>query len=141
MTGKRRNNLESRIWERVQRSPDSVFVRADFADLERETGYDQVGRALRNLLCKGVLLKAGYGVYIQAKQSRFSGKLVPVVDIDEMTRQAMRKISVQTEPTLMEQRYNANESTQIPTGRMIRVKGRVSRQLDYNGVPIRYEYA
>jgi hypothetical protein len=141
MPGKRRNSLENRIQERIQRSPDSVFVRTDFADLEKETGYDQVGRALRCLLRKGVLLKAGYGVYVQAQQSRFSGKLVPMVDIEEMTRQAMRKLGVQTEPTLMEQRYNTNTSTQLPTGRVIRVKGRVSRQLEYNGVPIRYEYA
>lgn len=141
MPGKRRNSLEIRIRERIQRSPDSVFVRTDFADLEAETGYDQVGRALRSLLRKGELLKAGYGVYVQAKQSRFSGKLVPAVNIEEMTRQTMRKLGVETELTLMEQRYNANESTQIPTGRVVRVKGRVSRQLEYNGVPIRYEYA
>lgn len=34
MPDKRRNNLKVRIRERIQHSPDRVFIWADFADLE-----------------------------------------------------------------------------------------------------------
>ena len=41
--------LENKILERISRKKGTVFVRADFKDL---AGYDQVGRALRNLVRK-----------------------------------------------------------------------------------------
>jgi hypothetical protein len=41
-----------------------VFLCAVFKDMG---GYDQVGRALRKLLRKDRLLKAGYGIYTRAR--------------------------------------------------------------------------
>ena len=41
----------------------------------------------------------------------------------------------------MEQAYNAGKTTQVPTGRVIGVRGRVRRQISYNGFPLSYERA
>jgi len=141
MPGRRRNSLENRIRERIQRSPDAVFVRADFADLERETSYDQVGRALRKLTAAGALIKAGYGLYVRSAISPFSGKVVPDIGLGAFKKLVAQKLQLETEPTLAEQRYNADLSTQVPTGRVLRVKGRIQRRLVYNGTLLTYEYA
>ncbi len=50
---------KARIQSRLKRSKCYVFTRDDFKDL---AGYDQVGRALRELVKEGPLLKVGYGV-------------------------------------------------------------------------------
>src|SRR5665213_1145111 len=46
-------NVEKQIARRIARKRGDVFLRADFSDIG---GYDQVGRALRDLVRKGCLL-------------------------------------------------------------------------------------
>lgn len=141
MPGKRRNSLETRIRARIERSVDAVLVRADFADLAAETGYDQVGRALRKLLREGLLLRAGYGVYVRARKSPFSGRIVPDVGMYEMAEQVMRKLGVAIEPTILERDYNQGETAQVSNGRVIRIKRRLSRTIRYGDVRFSYERA
>jgi len=141
MPGKRSNSLETKLRTQIRRSRSGVFVRADFSTLEAEYDYDQVGRALRKLIKAGELLKAGYGLYLKAKVSPFSGKAVPAVGMRQMINQAFRKLGVKVEPTEAERLYNQGQSTQVPTGRVIRVNGRVHRKIQYNDVTIAYEFA
>ena len=63
------------IRERIQSASEATFVIADFGDL---SDRDQILRALRGLIQEEVLIRVGYGVYVRAKRSRFSGKLLPV---------------------------------------------------------------
>ena len=141
MPGKRSDSLENKLRMKIRKSRSAVFVRADFLVLEAEYDYDQIGRALRKLLKAGEILKAGYGLYVKAKVSPFSGKAVPALGIREMTRQAFRKLGVKVEPTEAESLYNQGQSTQVPTGRVIRVNGRIHRKIQYNDVTIAYEFA
>lgn len=50
------DSLEERLERRIARKRGDVFLRADFGDMG---GYDQVGRALRQLVLKGQLMKIG----------------------------------------------------------------------------------
>ena len=125
-----KGTLESRITYRVKRNADSVFLRKDFADIG---GYDQVGRILRQLVNKGLLIDLGYGVYARTKRSSVTGKLVPEKPLPELAKEAMKKQGVKTAPTEAEKAYNEGRSTQVPTGRVIGVNRRVSRKLGYDG--------
>ena len=51
-------NLETSVVNRIERKRGDVFLRSDFKDLG---GYDQVGRVLRALVRKGLLLKVSHG--------------------------------------------------------------------------------
>ena len=133
----RPDKLEHRMEKRIARKRGDVFLREDFSDLG---GYDQVGRALRRLVLKGQLMKVGYGIYTRAAKSPFSGKPVPPKGLDTLT-EALRRLGVETAPTRLEQAYNAGTSTQVPTGRVVAVRGRVSRQIGYDGVFLKYERA
>ena len=104
-------------------------------------GYDQVGRALRQLIRKGRLLKAGYGIYTRARPSSIDGQPTPTKGLRELAAEALGRLGVETVPTRMEQDYNAGKTTQVPTGRVIGVRGRVRRTITYNGVPLSYERA
>ena len=112
-----------------------MIMRKDFDDL---AGYDQVGRVLRRLVKEQVLIKIGYGLYAKTKISSVSGKTIPVKPLPVLAREARGLLGIET-PSEQERRdYNNNLSTQIPTGRMIRVKGRISRKIGYSGTYVKF---
>jgi hypothetical protein len=131
-------SLEERLEKRIARKRGDVFLRADFGDMG---GYDQVGRALRQLIRKGRLLKAGYGIYARARPSSIDGQPTPTKGLRELAAEALGRLGIETAPTRMEQDYNTGKTTQVPTGRVIGVRGRVRRTITYNGVPLSYERA
>ena len=134
----RYGSLEYKIIARMARKKCSIFVREDFKDL---SDYDQVGRALRNIAKNGRLVRVGYGVYAKAKKSPITGELVPVVPLPELAKEALARLGIQTAPSRMEKDYNAGKTTQVPTGRVIAVKGRISRKIGYGGAYVSYEPA
>ena len=121
---------------RIVRKKCTVFVREDFKDL---SDYDQVGRALRNIAKDGRLIRLGYGVYAKAKKSSINGELVPVAPLPILAKEAMARLGIKTAPSRLEMDYNAGKTTQVPTGRLIAIRGRVNRKLGYGGVYVSYE--
>lgn len=130
--------LDQRISKRIARSKADIFVRGDFKDLG---GYDQVGRSLRKLTDKGELIRVGYGLYARATKSPLTGKTVPVKSLPNVAREALARLRIPTQPSRMERAYNEGRITQVPTGRVIAVKGRVSRKIGYEGTYVVYERA
>lgn len=132
------NSLKSKIKYRISRNAGAVFVPADFSDL---SDRDQVGRVLRELVGDEVLIKFGRGLYAKARRSSFSNKLVPVKPLPELAREALtQKLGVEVVSSQEQTSYNSGQSTQVPTGRLIAVKGRVSRKMSYGGQSIKYHY-
>lgn len=129
--------LESKVQKRITRKKGDVFLRADFEDLG---GYDQVGRVLRDLVRRGQLLKLGYGVYARAIKSPLSGKPMPPKGLATVA-EAVERLGVKTAPTRLERDYNAGKTTQVPTGRVIGIQGRLRRKLGYNGIALSFERA
>ncbi len=130
------NSLLERLEKRIARKRGDVFLRADFDDLG---GYDQVGRALRQLVDNGQLLKVGYGIYTRAKPSLLDGTPVPTKGLRELAAEALGRLGVETAPTRWDEANASGKSTQVPTGRVIGVRGRVRRKISYNGFPLKYE--
>ena len=132
-----RETLESRLEQRIARKRSDVFLRSDFDDLG---GYDQVGRALRQLVREGKLLKISQGVYARAVPSPFGDKPVPPKGIDTL-KEALGRLGIETAPTRLEQDYNAGKTTQVPAGRRVAVSKRVRRKIGYNGISLSFERA
>ena len=130
--------LAYKIAARIRRKNSLVFVREDFADL---SGYDQVGRILRELARKGELIKIGYGLYAKAKKSPLTGQVVPVAPLPTLAKEALERLGVETAPSRLEQEFNAGRTTQVPTGRLIAVKGRIRRKIGYGGAYVNFEPA
>lgn len=132
------NSLKAKIKYRISRSAGAVFVPADFADL---SDRDQVGRALRELVRDEVLIRFGRGLYAKARRSSLTNKLVPVKPLPDLAREALtRKLGVEVVSSQEQASYNSGRSTQVPTGRVIAVRGRVSREMAYDGKSIKYQY-
>jgi len=135
---KRIKPLEKRIAKRIGRMKADVFVRDNFKDLG---GYDQVRRALRRLAEKGQLVKIGYGLYARAMVSPLSGKAIPKKPLPTLAAEALDRLDVETAPSSFDQAYNADATTQVPTGRVIVVRSRISRKIGYDGKYIIFERA
>ena len=56
-------------------------------------------------------------------------------------KEALTRLGVEVVPTRLEEAYNAGTSTQVPTGRVVGVRGRVRRQIGYDGVFLGFERA
>lgn len=53
-----------------------------------------------------------------------------------VSRQALDKLGVAWKPTEAEVAYNEGRSTQVPVNAVVRITGRFSRKLSYNGKPL-----
>ena len=133
-----RRTLSSRIAARIQRKNSCVFLREDFEDLG---GYDQVGRILRGFARDGKLIRIGYGLYAKARKSALTGQVVPIAPLPALAKEALERLGIETAPSRLEKDYQAGRTTQVPTGRLIAVKGRVSRKIGYGGVYVNFEPA
>jgi hypothetical protein len=132
----KRRVLKDKILLRISLKKDIVFIRDDFENLG---GYDQVGRALKELIRGKKLIRIGYGLYAKAKISPITGELVPEAPLTLLARHALAKLHVKTTLDSSTKLYNTGKSTQVPTGRIIGVKGRIIRKIGYNGIYVNYE--
>ena len=130
-------NLEERILQLINDSNREVFIRKDFADL---AGYDRVGRVLSRLILKGKLIRIGYGLYAKAMIAPISKRSIPRIGISLLATEALERLyNIQTFPSSFEQSYNSQETTQVPTGRVIGVKEPIRRKIGYDGKYITFE--
>lgn len=132
----RARTLEQKIALRISKSKREVFLRKDFEDLG---GYNQVGRCLKKLVEKKKLIRIGYGLYAKATTGPLTKAVIPRRGIDTITREALKRLGVTTAPSSCEKRYNNGQTTQVPTGRVVGVKERISRKIGYNGNYVTFE--
>ena len=102
------------ICQKIKRSRRYVFERKDFDGV---ASYDQIGRALRQLVNQGELLKIGYGLYTKAKLNSLTGKPMPTNPggSDALMREILKMKGVDFEMDRLSLQSLSGESTQIPS--------------------------
>lgn len=130
-------NTKEKIENRIATSPDSVFLKSDFADV---TGSAAVGRALAALIRDGVIVRVGLGVYCKARISSLTGKPIPCVSMVEIGDAILRKLGIQA--TLAESAldYLDGRSTQVPARERLCIgAAKFSRQIGFGKRVLRVE--
>jgi hypothetical protein len=130
--------LKQKIALRIKRSTKEVFLRSDFADLG---GYDQVGRALKQILDAGQLVRIGKGLYTRARPSAVTGKPTIAVPggFKAASRAALTRLGYKWEPSTAEQRYNKDDTTQISAAAGVVVQGRLNRKIGFGNQSLQYQ--
>ena len=131
------NGLWASITDRIESIQSPVLLRKDFSDLG---SYDWVGRNLNKLIQKDKLVRIGYGLYAKAKRSALTGEIVPIVPLPTLGKEALKRLGFETFPTEAEVKYEEGSSTQVPTGRSIGVRDRISRKIGFGDAYISFEY-
>jgi hypothetical protein len=105
--------INRKVQTRVKRSKGSVFLRSDFKDI---ADYDQVGRALRELVQEVLLIKIGYGLYARARINRITGNVMAdnPSGSDGVVIEAMEKLGVEYQLDDLSRMNLSGDSTQIP---------------------------
>lgn len=129
--------LEDKIIRQIESSDNNVLVRKDFENI---ASYDQTGRILKKLVEKGKIVRIGHGLYAKAALSPLSKRIVPTKALRELATEALSKLQVEVVPSSYDQAYSQGRTTQVPTGRVIGVKGRISRKIGYDGKYVKFEY-
>ena len=129
----KQDKLPYKVRLRINKSKANVFIPDDFADL---SDYDQVLRALRRMVAEGRLVKIGQGIY--AKTAENTTK--PIKFIGDLAREAMQKLGIKTANSSYVNAYNANVSTQVPSGRVFAVNRRVRRNIGFGGYSVKFEF-
>ncbi len=136
MSKKRLKTLDKRILYRINRGKNDIFIRKDFEDL---SDYVQVGRILRKFVDTGKLARIGYGLYAKTTISPLSGKIVPRKSLNALAKEALTRLNIDVRPSSYDQAYNEGRSTQVPTGKVIGIRGRISRKIGYEGKRVVFE--
>jgi hypothetical protein len=121
--------INRKVQTRVKRSKGSVFLRSDFKDI---ADYDQVGRALRELVQEGLLIKIGYGLYARARINRITGNVMAdnPSGSDGVVIEAMEKLGVEYQLDDLSRMNLSGDSTQIPAKvKIIPKKTRFTRKI------------
>lgn len=125
------DTLEMLLLKHIARRRGDVFLRADFSDLG---SYGQVGRVLRTLVREGRLVKIGQGLYARTRKSPIDGKPMLPRGLGTL-KEALRRLGAEAVPTRAERAYNSGESVQVPTGRVVAIRGkRVRRRIGHDGI-------
>jgi hypothetical protein len=134
-----RNNVKNRILKRISRSKKTVFLREDFKDLG---SYNQVGLALRQLVCTEKIAKLGYGLYAKTRPSViWKGKrsLAAEGGFLGASREALNRLGIKWRPSDAEIAYNEGRSTQIPATGYVIIQGNFNRKIYFKNLELPYE--
>jgi hypothetical protein len=131
------NTVKDIITRRIDSSVRDVFMRKDFEDV---ASYTQVGRSLKELVEKGKIVKIGHGIYAKAAFSPLSKRIVPRRGLRELATEALKNLEIEVVASSYDQAYTQGRTTQVPTGRVVGVKERVSRKIGYDGKYVAFEY-
>lgn len=102
-----------RIFAKIKSSKRYVFERKDFDEI---ASYDQVGRALNQLIERGCLMKIGYGLYTKAKLNSLTGRPMPTNPggTDAILREVLTMKGVDYQIDELSLKSINGEITQIP---------------------------
>ena len=101
------------IYTKIKRSRRYVFERSDFDDI---ASYDQVGRALQQLVEMGRLMRIGYGLYTKTRINSLTGKpmLAKPGGADSILLEVFKLKGIDYDFAGLSKQSIAGASTQIP---------------------------
>lgn len=137
-----KSTVYERIIDRINDMPEcNVFLRQDFVDLG---SYSQVGSALKHLCEEEKLKRIGQGLYGKTEVCTvepFVGRVILSAGLTEIAPEALTRLGYKVVPSQALLDYNGGISTQVPTGRRLRIQGkRTKRKIEYKGAVVTYEY-
>jgi hypothetical protein len=134
--------LKSLVIEKIQVSEFNAFFRSDFAKLGGT--YEQVGVVLKELCQEQKLKRIGHGIYGRTKVialEPFGEMVILSPGLTRIAPEALTRLGYKIVPSQYVLDYNAGISTQVPTGRRLRIQGkRTKRVISHDGIPVTYEY-
>jgi len=137
---KQTKTIKERVQLRIRLSKKEVFLRSDFSSL---SDYDQVGRALKQLVAEGNLVKIGQGLYTAARTNLVSGEPTIAVrgGFKRAVMVALERLNVRYSVSNTVDQYNTRQSTQIPANLVLTVERGFSRCIAFKKTRVQFLYS
>jgi hypothetical protein len=130
-------STKTRMAIAVANSSSEVFLRSFF---DRFGSPSRVTRAIQDLIKEGKLTRLGYGVYAKTASSPITGNPIPRQPLETLVAQAFKALKVDAQLGKARADYASGQTTQIPMGLVVSVKGsRVQRKLRLGTREVIYE--
>ncbi|NQS84635.1 hypothetical protein ACRPHS_01190 [Pantoea allii] len=119
-------NIRDRIIQKIDRSPDDVFLRDEFSTLG---GHSQVNKFLNELVRMDVLHRPGKGIYAKknALKKNDSNRLI------ELLNTIFKKLSIPVSDIQIKKQSGERFFLVNP------VLNNVSRKIEVDGIPVKYK--
>jgi hypothetical protein len=129
--------IKERVLLRTKLSKKEVFLRGDFDSI---AGYDQVGRALKQLVRSGLMVKIGQGLYTKARLSAVTGEPTIAVrgGFKRAVQIALQRLNVKYAIGSAENDYNSGKTTQIPANLTLQVARGFTRKIEFNKLKVNF---
>jgi hypothetical protein len=138
----RKSELKLLILQKIETSEYNAFFRKDFKDLGGT--YLQVGTVIKELCQEQRLRRISHGIYGKTEVCTiepFVGRVILSAGLTEIAPEALTRLGYKVVPSQAVLDYNAGTSTQVPTGRKLRIQGkRTNRKFSHNKAVVYYEY-
>lgn len=113
-----------------------IYLTSDFSYLG--TRY-QIRKEINRLIESGELIRISKGVYARGIKSKLTGEIIPELPLPMLARAALKRLGIQTAPSMLEASCNSGTTTQVPTGRLIGITKPSKRKITWDGVTIKFE--
>ncbi len=129
--------IKERVLLRTKLSKKEVFLRGDFDNI---AGYDQVGRALKQLVRSGLMVKIGQGLYTKARPSAVTGEPTIAVrgGFKRAVQVALQRLNVKYAMGPAVNDYNAGSTTQIPANLTLQITRGFTRKIQFKKVKVNF---
>jgi hypothetical protein len=100
------------------------------------------GRALKQVIEEGLLVKIGQGLYAKSRPSTINPSkrvLAASGGFKEVSREALTRLGIPWVPSEAEESYNRGTSTQIPANAPVVVQTRTSRKICFDNFCLNYK--
>ncbi len=129
--------IKERVLLRTKLSKKEVFLRGDFANI---SGYDQVGRALKQLVRSGFMVKIGQGLYTKARASAVTGEPTIAVrgGFKRAVQIALQRLNVKYSIGSAVKDYNSGKTTQIPANLTLQIARGFTRKIEFKKLKVNF---
>jgi len=129
--------IKERVLLRTKLSKKEVFMRADFDSI---SGYDQVGRALKQLVRSGLMVKIGQGLYTKARPSVVTGEPTIAVrgGFKRAVQIALQRLNVKYAMGSAVKDYNSGKTTQIPANLTLQIARGFTRKMEFKKLKVNF---
>lgn len=114
--------LAQRIRRKLSRIDNNIVMRKDF---DRLGGYEQVGRAIRELVHKNELVRMGYGVYAKVDHRQKDD-----ISVESLTKEALSRLNVDVDGVTVQGHSNIT----------FHIHNKITRKLSYLNEHVNYHF-
>lgn len=103
-------SLYSDILTSILKSDNNIILRSDFKGIGSNSNVSAV---IRRLIKNQVLIRISKGVFVKAKVSSFTDKVIPVASLESLTPEILKRLGIKAAPSRLAVANSKSQTSQL----------------------------